>query len=309
MRGVKGAVLLEELFEVINNRPEALVLESSFGPVNVVPASEFFIPVDSATVLSNGTVKPEEREYMVKNIHWQIKDRAITKSQIVALDIIAHNNWERPVYFSATAGSDAYLGLNDFLRNEGFALRLVPVSAEIEEGFDGFINSDVLYNKLMNVYSYGNMQDPDVYIDETNLRMINNLRTLFGRLSSALAEEGRSEEAVKVADKCLTVIPETSVPYNYFMLPVAQSYLAAGAKEKGAALLTSIFNLYKDELDYYFSFPSQRLPAMHQDIRHAIMVINGVVSISEEQGLDDLKDKASKELDKQIGRYDAAGFR
>jgi hypothetical protein len=96
---VRGAVLLPELYDIMNKQPDALTLQSSMGPVDVIPAAEFYIPVDSAKVLSNGTVKPEEKDSLLRDLQWTIKDRAITKSQIIALDIIAHNNWDRPIYF------------------------------------------------------------------------------------------------------------------------------------------------------------------------------------------------------------------
>lgn len=305
---VKGAVSLVELFEIMNKRPEALTLQSSMGPVDVIPANQFYVEVDSAKVIANGTVQPEEKDSLLTDLVWAIKDRAITKSQIIALDIIAHNNWERPVYFSATAGSDAYLGLNSYLRTEGFALRLVPVKAKTEEAFDGFINSHILSDKLMNVYTYGNMQDPGVYLDETNIRMIKNLRTLFGRLGKQLVAEGKNSEAIKVCDKCLETIPYESLPYDYYLLPVAESYLAAGEINKGSALLTTILQQYGRELDYYFSFPKDRIPAMEQDIRHGIMVINGIASLADENNAAGLKEKATMELDKQFKRYEAAGF-
>lgn len=305
---VKGAVLLSELFDIMNKQPDALTLQSSMGPVDVIPAAEFYIPVDSAKVLGNGTVKAEEKDSLMKNIQWSITERAITKSQIIALDIIAHNNWERPVYFSATAGSESYLGLNPYLRNEGFALRLVPVKAKMEEQFEGYINSTILYDKLMNVYRYGNMHDSTVYLDETNIRMIKNLRTLFGRLANQLVAEGKNKEAIDVCDRCLQTIPQESLPYDYYLLPVAESYLAAGAADKGSALLTTMMHLYGSELDYYFSFPKNRLPAMEQDIRHAIMVINGIASLANENKLEGLKEKATQELDKQFKRYEAGGF-
>lgn len=305
---VKGAISLAELFEIMNKKPEALTLQSSMGPVDVIPADQFYIEVDSAKVLSNGTVLPEEKDSLLTGLVWNIKDRAITKSQIIALDIITHNNWERPVYFSATAGSDSYLGLNGFLRTQGFALRLVPVKAKMEEAFEGYINSTILYDKLMNVYKYGNMQDPDIYLDETNIRMINNLRTLFGRLAKQLVSEGKNKEAIEVCDKCLATIPYESLPYDYYLLPVAESYLSAGANEKGAALMNTMLQVYGRELDYYFSFPSNRLPAMQQDIRHAIMVINGIASLANENQEQGLKEKATMELEKQFKRYEAAGF-
>lgn len=305
---VKGAISLIELFEIMNTQPTALSIQTSMGAVDVIPANQFYINVDSAKVLSNGTVMPEEKDSLLTHLAWSIPDKAITKSQVIALDIIAHNNWDRPVYFSSTAGSDAYLGLNPYLRSHGFALKLVPVKAQSEEAFEGFINSTILYDKLMNVYRYGNMQDPGVYLDETNVRMINNLRTLFGRLAKQLVREGKNTEAIAVGDKCLKTIPDESLPFDYYLLPVAESYLAAKANDKGTALLNTMLQIYSAELDYYFSFPKNRLPAMQQDIRHALMVINGIASLASDYNEQGLKEKATLELERHFKKYESAGF-
>lgn len=305
---IKGAISLTELFEVIHKQPGALKFESSIGTIDIIPASEFYFNVDTNLVVKNGTITPSEDTSVLKALFWEIKERAITKSQFVALDIIAHNNWKRPIYFSATAGSDSYLGLNAFLRNEGFALRLVPVAAQSEQGFEGYINSTILYNKLMHVYKYGNAQDPNVYLDETNVRMLNNLRTLFGRLASKLNEENKKKEAIEVCDKCMQVIPDESLPVNYFLLPLAESYLSAGAQDKGVEILTKMVEYYSEDLDYYFRFPNNSLPALNEDLRHSLMVLNGIASLADENGIVPLKEKATISLDKYFKLYEESGL-
>lgn len=305
---IQGAISLSELFDVMRKQPEALRLESTVGPVDVIPASEFAIPVDSALVMNNGTVRPEEADSILSVLQWSIKDRAITKSQIIVLDILAHNNWKRPVYFSATASPESYLGLDPYLRNEGFALRLVPVKMKGDENFEGYINTGVLYNKLMNIYRYGNMDNPSVYLDETNTRIMNNLRTMFGRLAKQLVKEGKNKEAIAVCDKCLATIPHESLAYNYYLLQIAESYLAAGAQDKGIALLNKLLELYSADLNYYFRFPEHKLTALEQDIRQSLMVVNGIASLAAEHNDRALKEKATLELDKQFERYEEAGF-
>lgn len=305
---IQGAVSLKELFKVYHEQPDALRLKSQMGLVDILPTNLFSIDVDPSVVISNGTVTNEEAPYIMEDLQWQIKGRAITKSQIIVLDILAHNNWKRPIYFSATAGQDSYMGLEKYFRNEGFAYRLVPVDIEQDEDAIGYINSTILYDKLMNVYKYGNMQDPKVYLDETNVRLINNLRTIFGRLAKQLVEEGKIDEAAAVCDKCLAITPNEAIKYNYFLLPIAESYLEADEEQKGLKLLEKLLYIYSENLDYYFRFPAGKRQLLEQDINQGLMVINGIVSLAEELEEQDLKQKASVELDKQFKRYEQSGF-
>lgn len=305
---IKGAVSLSELFEVMRRQPDAFRVQSSFGPVDVLPADEFYLPVDSALVLKNGILPPEEADSVVTMLTWKIKDRVITKSTLVMLNIIATNNWKRPIYFSGTAGSEAWAGLDNYLRCEGMALRLVPVRNLPDEGFDGYVNSTVLYDRLMNRFAYGNMHADGIYLDETNARMIRNIRTLFGRLTKQLASEGKQAQAIEVADRCLKTIPDKALAFDYYMLPLAEGYLMAGEKQKGLDLLEQIMQFYADDLAFYFRFDDVRLTALEPEIRHALMVINGVASLSAEQGNNKLKEKATLLLDKYFEMYEAAGF-
>ncbi len=305
---VKGAISLTELFDVIHSKPELLKAETSLGTIDYIPGSAFYLNVDSTLVLKNRTITQSEDTSLVTRLFWNVKDQAITKSQLIALDIIAHNNWERPIYFSATAGSNSYMGLNRYLRNEGLALRLVPVMSQEDQGFEGYINSEILEDKLMRVYQYGNVKDPKVYLDETNVRLFNNLRTLFGRLAGKLAQEKQFEKAIAVCDKCMEVIPEKSLPVDYFLLPVAEAYLNAGAKSKGVSLLTEMLNNYSEDLEYYFRFSNNDLAALNQDIRHSLMVINGIASLAGENNAEGLKQKATESLDKYYKLYENSGL-
>lgn len=305
---IPGAISVVELFEVIHKRPELLKVQGTFGELNVIPSNAFYLPIDSLAVVKTNTVISSEMDSIVKNMHWEIPEKGIIKNNLILLDIIAHNNWKRPIYFSSTAGTGSYIGLGQFLRNEGFALRLVPISNESDNNSEGYVNTDILYDRLMKRYSYGNMNDSSIYLDETNIRMINNLRTIFARLAKQLVKENKYKEAVEVCDKCLHITPNSSIPYNFYMLDIAESYIKAGEREKGVMLLTKIQDLYTAELNYYFRFPWYRLPGLEQNLRQGLMVLNGIASIADENNLSDLKIKATSELEKQFKRYEKAGF-
>ncbi len=131
---------------------------------------------------------------------------------------------------------------------------------------------------------------------------------MFGRLAKQLVKEGKNKEAIAVCDKCLATMPHESLAYNYYLLQIAESYLAAGAQDKGIALLNKLLELYSADLNYYFRFPEHRLKAIEQDIRQSLMVINGITSMATEYNDRGLKEKATLELDKQFERYEEAGF-
>ena len=75
------------------------------------------------------------------------------------LDILATNNWERPIYYAVTVGDEGYLGLQNYFQLEGLAYRLVPFNAKAFDGQVGKVNSSIMYDNMMNKFKYGNMED------------------------------------------------------------------------------------------------------------------------------------------------------
>ena len=55
----------------------------------------------------------------------------------------------------------------------------------------------------MNKFVWGNVNDPDIHMDEYNRKQINIMqaRYMFTRLSQALLGEGEKDKAIEVADK------------------------------------------------------------------------------------------------------------
>jgi tetratricopeptide (TPR) repeat protein len=163
------------------------------------------------------------------------------KADIMILDLLAHNNWERPVYFAITVGSESYLNLEDYFQLEGMAYRLVPVkNPKRQDGQMGEVNSDAMYDNLVNKFKWGNMSDPRVYLDQNNLNMTMNLRNNFGRLAETLLEEGKRDSAMNVLDKCIKEMPDNTVPYNIMMIRIAEMYygVANYGSSPGRAAIT-----------------------------------------------------------------------
>ncbi|KAF0196846.1 MAG: formate-dependent nitrite reductase membrane component [Bacteroidetes bacterium] len=298
-----GPVDLKELFNIIHTQPEALQVNSSIGMVDYFPTNYFYLNVDSAMVVNNGTVPPDDAKYIVDTLTWKINRSMVTKSSLMVLDLLANNNWQRPVYFSTTAGESAYLGLTEYFRLEGMAYRLVPVKKPSGENFMGHINSGILYDRLMNKFNYGNMEKPGVYLDETNRRMVTNLRNNFGKLAEQLLAEGKNKEAIAVCERCLAFAPDNAMRYDFFLLPVAEVFLKAGAEKQGMALLGRLYDLYTEDLDYYFSFPKNRIDQFDNEMQQALAMINRVGIVAGEHNNEAFADKARAELEKQYEKY------
>ncbi len=238
----KQATLKEVMEFVASDLPQTKLTGYS-EPIDYIPTRRLIIPVDSAKVVANGIVKPENANKILKELPLDLKGNFLNKSQLMVLDIIANANWERPIYFGVGMGTEAYLGLEKYFQLEGAAYRLVPLETKDTGFMDyGRIDSDILYDNLMNKFEWGNIKDPKVNIDyfHDNTIAVMKYRNTFLRLAEQLHAEGKPEKAIAVLDKCMEELPITQVPVDNTLLNYIPLYYTLGATEKANHLLLEL---------------------------------------------------------------------
>lgn len=275
-------VNINDLIRFVASEDSRAKLKNQSGTeLAFLPTNKVFIPVDSARVVANGTVPKDAAAQIVKGgINWTIRKNYMMKNDLLIFDIIATNNWERPVYFAITVGDDSYLNLEDYFQLEGLAYRLVPVRTVNRDGQTGRVATDLLYNNLVKKFKWGGLDKSRFYMDENNLRMTMNLRNNFSRLAESLIEKGDKQKAIEVLDYCLKVLPRHNVPFNYFIMPVAEAYYKAGANEKANGLVKEIADIYEDDLRFYFSLKGELAENVDNEKEQAMSVMQRLVMIT-----------------------------
>jgi tetratricopeptide (TPR) repeat protein len=208
---------------------------------------------------------------IVKNIDWTMSGNYVQKNDLMIIDLLAHNNWKRPIYFAATAPANSYLGLAPYLQLEGLAYRLVPIKQnEIEAQQETRIATDTMYNNVMNKFAWGNMDKKGIFLDNVFIRSCAlNIRQRIGALAAALIEEGKKDSAIKVLDKVIEITPIENVPYDVTMYAITLAYYQAGAAVKANEVAKKLFDNFETNIKYYYSFDRKRLPEFGNDPQQA----------------------------------------
>ncbi len=170
--------------------------------LNIYPSKKVSVPVDINVVKSNGTVNADDS--VVSEIKFDIQKNVLYKNDAAILNIIAANKWKRPIYFTSPYSE---LGFGDYLRQDGLTYRLVPV-------FNGDVNKDWIFDKLMNKFVFGNANKPGVYFDEENRRHLNSIRLAYAQAAGNLADAGRKEDAKKMLHRADQMMLEENFPYG-----------------------------------------------------------------------------------------------
>jgi hypothetical protein len=182
---------------------------------------------------------------------WEYSDKDAFKGDLAIMDLLSTNKWERPVYYSTTVPSTQYKGLEKYFVQEGLAYRVVPIETDQpEQGEFGMIDTDLMYDNMMNKFKWGNASDPAVYLDENNKRMFSNFRRLFGILAKTLLEKGDTVKAIEVAHRGLEIVPASKMPNDFFTIGMAEVLLMAGKTDEGTRLINDIVAYSRQYLDY-----------------------------------------------------------
>ncbi|MAD50743.1 MAG: hypothetical protein CMC95_05545 [Flavobacteriales bacterium] len=255
------------------------------------PTNKLKITIDKDDVISKGVVPESYRDRIVDEVKWELKGNGFSKNEMMVLDILANFNWERPIYFAITVGSGNFMGLEKYFQLDGLAYRFVPYLANSTDGQTGEIATDIMYDNLVNKFKWGNMQDPTIYLDETNMRMTMNFRNNFARLSDALIRKGEFDKAEIVIDKCVEIMPNEAIPYNYFNLPLAEGYYRIGKIEKAREVISILTDTYFDELDYYSSIDEKLLSKIQREYQIANQIISNMYSLTTKYNDEDSQKK------------------
>lgn len=277
----QGPMNLKQAVKFVESDDIANKFEYGSGYLDYLPTKQFFVPVDSMAVMKNKVISVKDTARLVKSINWSIGRGAITKNDLMVLDLIAHNDWKRPIYFAVTTGSDAYLGLEKYFQLEGLAFRLVPVKqSDAEEMGGGRVNTEVMYDNIMNKFLWGGMDKPSVNLDENCMRMAGNLRMQMSILANALISEGKNSKAKAVLDKCLEKMPDENVPYDATLFTVAAGYYQLGETAKANELAKRMFDIFEGDLKVYNAQKSIHRVAFGREINQCKEILRRLVSIT-----------------------------
>jgi hypothetical protein len=225
------------------------------------PTPNFFLKVDQAAAQRAGLAAPERKSQLVSELRWNMGKRSMEKKNLVILDVIATNNWKRPIYFSSTVASSDYMNLEPYFQLEGMAYRLLPFKNPNygQDQEEGYVPTALNHKHLMQDFAYKGLNNKTIFYDENSLRYPSYYRDKFARLANAYLAKGNAAKAKEVADYCLQVMPPDTVPYDSFSPLLAPALVAGGERQRANMLLDTTLREATQSLDYYAARPDAAL--------------------------------------------------
>jgi len=245
--------------------------------LNYFPTHNFYIPVDKETVLGNGTVDPKDSARIMDRLNFTVPGNTLYKNDLMVLNIIAANNWKRPIYFTQPQG----LGLNNFLQNEGMTYRLEPLKQTDPNGADAF-NINAGYKNLMSNFYFGGAQYQNIYFDENSRRSLITMRRAYSSFGNVLALTQKRDSALRVLDYGYKMMTPSSFPYGMVStgnmhditsLQYAYAYYLAGDNKKGDLIANDVIRDCQQQVEYYNSLSDTDAGFFSRDLQVAEGII------------------------------------
>jgi hypothetical protein len=235
---------------------------------NYFPTRHVSIPVNKDVVLKNGIVKPKDADKIEDELFAEIEGSYIYKNRLLMLDIIANNNWERPIYFTGGAfGADDYVWLKDYLQLDGMCYKLVPIKTPIDRAnpYDmGRVDPDLMYD-MVKEWNWGGSGE-DIYHDIETRRNGITYRGNLARLIEALINEDKLDKAEEIADIAMDKMPVGKFGYHSLLEPYISAYYEVGNIEKGRALYKDVAKVYQEKLVYFGGLDEDDQISLLEDI-------------------------------------------
>ena len=233
------------------------------------PTNKIRVNVNKENVLKSGVVKPEDQAFIVPYIDIDLPEGGMTKNQIMMLDILANNDWNRPIYFTGGSYADSeYIWMKDYLQLEGLVYKLVPIrTPQNSENpyIMGRLDADLMYDIVMN-WSWGNSESPDIYHDIETRKNSISFRSNMARLAEKLVEEDKNEKAKNILDLAMEKMPLDYFGYYSLLVPFVDIYYRLESTKSAQQLAKKVAIKYSDELDYFSSLTSGDQLMMGEEI-------------------------------------------
>ena len=218
------------------------------------PTNKLRFYVNKENVIKSGIINPSEIDKIVDYIDIDIPKSGLYKNQILMLDILSKNDWERPIYFTGGSYKDSeYIWMKDYLQLDGLVYKLVPIKTPINEENPyqmGRIEPNRMYD-IVKKWEWGNSESPEIYHDPETRKNSISFRGNLHRLAEEFIKAGDYEKAAEMIELNFEKMPLDYFEYYSLSEPYISSYYKIGEAEKAQKLFKKLEKKYIDQIRYY----------------------------------------------------------
>jgi len=255
--------------------------------LSFIPSKTIRIPVDTAAVKASGLIPNEMKNRVLPYLDFTIRRNYIFKNDLMLLDILATNDWKRPIYLTSPSGIGGAINLDEYSHLEGMVYKFLPVKAtDYIRGLGG-VSADTCYDILVNrIKHWGNLNDPRVTVDRESFRNAAIPRQNYMRVAQSMLNKGKNEEAEKALDLSLQYFPTSKIFPDKYMLSYVDLYYAAKATEKANNMALQLANIFSQDLNFYLSLEPKYSSQYEEEMSENAYLLQRLSQVASQNGQD-----------------------
>ncbi|MFA6949379.1 MAG: DUF2723 domain-containing protein [Lentimicrobiaceae bacterium] len=291
----KERVELKDVMDFIaSDNLRSKVSMNSGEKVNYVPTRKIRLSVNKVNAIKNGIVPSYMVDSIVPYIDWDIRANYLFKNDLMLMDFLANNNWERPIYFASPSSVSKVFDIDKYCHQTGIVYKFIPVLAyDYYRGLGG-VDEIASYNILVNKAKWGDLNNPKVTADPESKRNASMLKQNYIRLAKVLVQKGKYTKAIAVVDKLISEFPNEKFTFDIYMLSIADIYYKSGDTVKGNDFIRTVARVYGSNIAFYNQVNPKFAEYYKEDSEEALMIMAKLFSIAKQNN----QDKLYKELDR-----------
>ena len=304
-----GALSLTQYIELVRKESKVIRASTQLGnETNVLPSKAFYLDVDLDRVNQLGIVPENLKGQEVPRMVFGLRDRkdAIDKKDLMTLDLIVNNNWERPIYFNNTSLMGLNIDLSGYVVQEGITQRLLPVRAASPQGS---VNIETMYENMMTKFAFRELDNPNVHYNEDYRGFVASHRRAFNVLAEALFQANDRERATEVLLTSLEKIPGEAVPFEYASIETVALLMELDQKDKGLEVGSQVADMLLANLEFVTS-STQNYRTMSIELQRVQYFMSFLISTFSRAGFEEkateIKDRYEQITNEAQGRLRAS---
>jgi len=297
---IPGSVEVKDIFDFITSDDSRTKVQYQDGEtLNYLPTKNFKLTVNAGDVIKNGVVSPGEKNRIADKMEWKYTSSYITKDNLAMLDILAHNNWKRPICFSAAMAQEGFFGLQPWLYKEGFVYHLIPFKTDTAANQQTKTNSLVMYDNVINKFKFGNYKHAKYLDNVSTIQFYLTMELTFGDLTKGLIKDGHRDLALKAIHKfdeqMPDINPDIDTAAQKFFL--AQTAYQLDDTKLGNKYVKSVDSFVADQLDYNYSlFQNNRENLDQRTVQIGVQLLNGMADTAKSNHQEALSNQLQAQL-------------
>jgi tetratricopeptide (TPR) repeat protein len=295
---------LQDMIDYIASDDPGTKYQSGNRIISIFPTKKVKITVDTANLVKDGIVPKELAGKVVPEITWDIRTNYLYKNDLMLLDFLAKNKFNRPVYFASPSSINDAVNVDKYCFQEGFVYRFLPAYNDTGDYVPGLgsVNSEASFDILLHKCNWGNLADPGVYVDRESYRNTMIPKQNLARLARKLSQEGKFDKAVQVCDYVQKIFPDEKIHFDYYMIQFVESYYMAGAFDKGNKLAEKLVSIYEQNTSYIASLDPQFRANYEDDLNQAMGFFGALQQIADQYKQEKVSKRVEAFLNKTMGK-------